>query len=121
MIAQQAQNFHDAASELRFEHRAFINGKFTESRSGNTLETVNPTTGDTITQVSECDKTDIDLAVASARNAFESETWSRRPPREHKKTLLKFADLIEKNLAALALTETLGSGKPINDATGRPT
>jgi len=37
-------------------------------------------------------------------------------PRERKKILLKFADLIEANLEELALLETLDCGKPISDS-----
>jgi 4-(gamma-glutamylamino)butanal dehydrogenase len=116
MSAQTAQDFHAAAAALKFETRAFINGKYVKSQSGKTFETVNPATGNAFATVSECDKADVDLAVASARKAFESGSWSRRAPRERKKTLLKFADLIEKNLTELAITETLDCGKPINDA-----
>jgi gamma-glutamyl-gamma-aminobutyraldehyde dehydrogenase len=66
--------------------------------------------------VAECDKADVDLAVASARRSLESGAWSRRAPRERKKVLLKFADLIEKHLVELALMESLDCGKPIGDA-----
>ena len=47
---------------------------------------------------------------------FEDGAWSRMAPRERKKVLLKFADLIESNTEELALIETLDSGKTIGDA-----
>src|SRR5262245_17377241 len=37
-------------------------------------------------------------------------------PRDRKKVLLRFADLIEQNIPELALIETLDCGKPINDS-----
>ncbi|HWA45396.1 MAG TPA: aldehyde dehydrogenase [Hypericibacter adhaerens] len=116
MNVQRVASFHDQAAKLRFETRAFIDGKFVEARSGKWFETLNPATGKVLTQVAECDKADVDLAVAAARRAFEAGSWSRRAPRERKKILLKFADLIEKNLTELAITETLDCGKPVNDS-----
>jgi gamma-glutamyl-gamma-aminobutyraldehyde dehydrogenase len=53
---------------------------------------------------------------AKPREAFEAGSWSRRAPRERKKVLLKFADLIEKHLTELAITETLDYGKPVSDS-----
>ena len=116
MSHPQVKNYHDAAAKLAFECRAFIDGKYCDAQSGKTFETFNPATGKRLASVAECDKADVDRAVASARRAFESGVWSQRPPRERKKVLLKFADLIERNLVELAITETLDCGKPITDA-----
>ncbi|HEU5468028.1 MAG TPA: aldehyde dehydrogenase, partial [Steroidobacteraceae bacterium] len=58
----------------------------------------------------------VDIAVASARRAFESGAWSRRAPAARKKVLLRFADLIRKHREELALTETMDMGKPISDS-----
>lgn len=116
MSVPQAKSFHADAAKLQFETRAFIDGKFTASASCKTFETINPATGKLLARVSECDQTDVDRAVASARRAFDGGAWSRRAPRERKKILLNFADLIEKNRVELALTETLDCGKPISDA-----
>ena len=49
----------------------FIGGKWLDSVSGKTFPTVNPATGETICQVAEGDKADVDLAVKAARKAFE--------------------------------------------------
>ena len=45
----------------------FIGGKWLDSVSGKTFETVNPATGQVICNVAEGDKADVDLAVAAAR------------------------------------------------------
>ena len=109
-------DFHKSASKLSFETRAFIDGKFVQSKSGKTFETLNPATGKVLANVTEGDAADVDLAVAAARRSFEAGTWSGMPPRQRKKVLLRFADLIEQNLTELALMETQDSGKPISDA-----
>jgi gamma-glutamyl-gamma-aminobutyraldehyde dehydrogenase len=113
---QNETDFHERASELSFETRLFIDGKFQDAQSGKTFETKNPATGTVLTRVAEGDSADIDFAVAAARRAFKTGTWSNTAPRERKKVLLRFADLIEKNLTELAVMETLNCGKPISDS-----
>ena len=54
-----------------------IGGKWVESVSGKTFPTQNPATGETICQVAEGDKADIDLAVKAARKAFDEGPWPR--------------------------------------------
>ncbi|QDC01689.1 aldehyde dehydrogenase [Mesorhizobium sp. 8] len=109
-------DFHGKAKDLKFETRAFINGKYVEARSGETFETRNPATGKLLANVSAGDAADVDDAVKAARTTFEAGSWSKMAPRDRKKALLRFADLIEKNSAELALIETLDCGKPINDS-----
>ena len=50
--------------------KLLINGKWVDSVSGKTFPTVNPSTGEVITQVAEADAPDVDKAVAAARAAF---------------------------------------------------
>jgi gamma-glutamyl-gamma-aminobutyraldehyde dehydrogenase len=97
-------------------HRqAYIDGQFTDASDAATFETLNPATGKAIANIAACGPADVDRAVASARTAFESGAWSTADPNVRKNTLLRFADLIEKNVAELAELETLDAGKPITD------
>jgi gamma-glutamyl-gamma-aminobutyraldehyde dehydrogenase len=109
-------DFHSEAKKLKFETRAFIDGAYADAKSGETFETINPATGKLLANVAAGDAADVDLAVKAARRSFEAGAWSGMPPRERKKVLLRFADLIEKHSAELALIETLDCGKPINDS-----
>jgi len=109
-------NWHESAKKLTLETRAFINGQYVHAASGHTLETHNPATGQLLAHIAAGSSEDINRAVKSARRAFEAGHWSRLPPQGRKKTLLRFADLIERHLDELALLETLDSGKPITDA-----
>ncbi len=109
-------DYHAGARQLKFETRAFIDGKFVNALSGKTFETINPATGKPLAKVAECDAADVDVAVKAARRAFEKGSWANMAPRERKKVLLKFADLIEKNLTELAIMETEDCGKPISDS-----
>src|ERR1700751_2077937 len=85
----------------------FIGGKWLDSVSGKTFATVNPATGQTICQVAEGDKADIDLAVKAARKAFEDGPWARMSGADRGRLLNKLADLIEANKEELAALESL--------------
>ncbi len=93
-----------------------IGGKWTQSVSGKTFATLNPSTGETICQIAEGDKADVDLAVKAARQAFDEGPWSRMSAAERGRHLLKLADLMEKHAEDLAGLETLDNGKPYRDA-----
>jgi len=94
----------------------FIGGKWVDSQSGKTFPTVNPATGETICQVAEGDKADIDLAVQAARKAFEHGPWPRMSAADRGRLLSKLADAIEANKDELAALESLDNGKPIADS-----
>src|SRR5947209_5919241 len=93
-------------------YQLFINGKFTDSQSGKTFESVSPHDRSVVAVVAEGDKPDIDAAVAAARAAYDG-VWSTTPPGERAKLLLKIADLLEANSAELGRLETLDMGMPM--------
>jgi aldehyde dehydrogenase (NAD+) len=97
--------------------KMLIDGKWTNSTSGRTFETINPATGDVIAHVAEGQAPDIDKAVKAARKAFEKGPWRRKmSARDRGKCLNRLADLIEKNFDELALLESLDNGKPLKDS-----
>lgn len=104
------------ATALKFETRAFVGGQFKPAISGKTFATVNPATGRKLADVAETDVADVNEAVAIAQRTFASGVWSKAAPKERKKVLLRFADLVEKNALELALIESLDNGKPYLDA-----
>ena len=109
-------NWKQAAADLKPRGQSFIDGKFVEAASGKQFDAINPATGKTLASVASCDRADVDLAVKSARRAFESGVWSRRSPSERKKVLQRFGELMLSHADELALLETLNMGKPISDA-----
>src|ERR1700730_3527889 len=96
----------------------FIGGKFVDSVSGKTFAAINPATGETICQVAEADKADVDLAVKAARKALDAGPWSTMDAADRGRLLYKLADLVEKHAEELAVLESLNSGKIITDARG---
>jgi acyl-CoA reductase-like NAD-dependent aldehyde dehydrogenase len=109
-------DWHARARSLPIESRAFIGGRHVAAVSGATFDCVSPIDGRVLARVAATDVADADLAVAAARGAFEAGTWRRQPPRERKRVLLRFADLIVRHGEELALLETLDMGKPISDS-----
>jgi aldehyde dehydrogenase (NAD+) len=97
--------------------KLFIDGKWVDSVSGKTFDTINPATEEVITSIAEGDKADIDLAVTAARKAFEEGSWRKTDARDRGRILLRIMDLIEKNKEELAWLETLDNGKPISETT----
>jgi len=104
------------AAALRFRDRALIGGRQVVAQSGQTFAAINPATGACLAQVAACGREEVDAAVLSARQAFESGSWSARSPTERKQVLLRLADLIMANREELALLDSLNMGKPVMDA-----
>src|SRR5213080_3096858 len=77
--------------------KMLIDGKWLDSTSGRTFETINPATGEAIANVAEGEKPDIDKAVRAARKAFDKGPWKKMNARERGRILNKLADLIEQN------------------------
>jgi 4-guanidinobutyraldehyde dehydrogenase/NAD-dependent aldehyde dehydrogenase len=115
-MTQTTHDWHARARTLEINGNAFIDGRHVAAASGATFDCVSPIDGRVIAKVASADVADADRAVAAARRAFESGVWSRQPPRERKRVLLRFAQLIEKHAEELALLETLDMGKPISDS-----
>ncbi|KAK9879196.1 hypothetical protein WA026_004045 [Henosepilachna vigintioctopunctata] len=91
----------------------FINNEWQKSKSGNTFPTINPTTGEIITEVQKGEKADIDAAVDAAYDAFKlGSPWRTMDASERGHLLYKLADLIERDAAYIASLETLDNGKP---------
>ena len=95
--------------------QAYIGGAFVPAASGETLETINPATGEHLADIAACGPEDVDRAVATARATFESGVWSRIHPGERREILMRFVSLLEENLEDLAVAEAIDAGKPITD------
>jgi len=79
------------------------------------FDTVNPATGEVLTQIAEGTSADVDRAVVAARKAFEDRNgaWRKLSASERGRLIWKLADLLEKNIDEFAELETLDNGKPI--------
>jgi aldehyde dehydrogenase (NAD+) len=93
--------------------RLLIDGAWVEGEK--TFDTINPATGEVLTQIAEGTPADVDRAVNAARRAFEDRggPWRKLSASERGRLIWKLADLVEKNIEELTELETLDNGKPI--------
>ena len=71
-----------------------INGQFVPAASGETFETVSPTTNQVIGRMAKAGLEDADRAVAAARAAFDDGPWPRMTPLERSRILHRIAAIL---------------------------
>ncbi|GGB91949.1 gamma-glutamyl-gamma-aminobutyraldehyde dehydrogenase [Marinobacterium zhoushanense] len=110
------EEWQAVADALVINGQAFIDGRYQPAQSGKAFDCLSPIDGRLLAKVAACDEADANLAVASARAAFNAGAWSQMAPARRKQVMIRFADLLEANIEELALLETLDMGKPIRDS-----
>jgi phenylacetaldehyde dehydrogenase len=98
--------------------RLLIGGEWVDAASGETFETVDPTTERALASVASGDAADVDRAVAAARRAFEEPAWRGMNPHQRTRLLLAIADKIEEHAEDLAELDALDNGTPIAGTRG---
>ena len=92
------------------QQKMFIGGEFVESVSGETMEVLNPSTGEAIAEVPRGTTEDVERAVEAAKKAWVE--WQDKTPKDRMELLLALADVIDENAEELARLESLNVGKP---------
>jgi 1-pyrroline dehydrogenase len=93
------------------EYKALIGGEWASSVSGETMEVINPATGEVIAEVPRCDVDDVDRAVEAAKQVLPD--WLDKTPKDRSELLHKLADVLEENAEELAQLESVNVGKPL--------
>jgi gamma-glutamyl-gamma-aminobutyraldehyde dehydrogenase len=109
-------DWHARARDIKIDGRIVIDGQRRDAASGETFECVSPIDGRVLGAVARGASADVDVAVASARAAFDSGRWAGQSPAARKRVLQRFAEKIMAAKEELALLETLDMGKPIAHA-----
>ena len=89
----------------------FIGGKSVASRSSETYDLINPSTGEVFASAPQSNAADVDAAMKAAATAFEG--WRDSTPGERQKAINKIADAIEERSEELIAIESENTGKPI--------
>ncbi|MGE7185745.1 aldehyde dehydrogenase family protein [Peribacillus sp. NPDC006672] len=97
------------------KYQLFIDGKWVDSLSGKTFESLNPATDEVNAVVAEAGPEDVDLAVKAARKAFESGLWAEMTPGDRGRLLNKVAQALWEKAEMLAEVESQDNGLPINE------
>lgn len=93
-----------------------IEGERHGASDGGEMDVISPLNGKVLTTIPRGTREDADRAIASARRAFEDGRWADLPPAARKRTLLKWADLIEANALELAVLGVRDNGTEIGMA-----
>jgi 1-pyrroline dehydrogenase len=92
-------------------YKNFVGGEWADAASGETMEVINPATGETIAAVPSCSADDVDRAVEAAKKALPE--WLDATPKERSELLHKLADVMDEHAEELAQLESLNVGKPL--------
>jgi acyl-CoA reductase-like NAD-dependent aldehyde dehydrogenase len=92
----------------------FVDGRWTQSLSGETFTADSPATGEVIGEVPQGAREDAQLAIAAANRAADA--WARATAFERAAMMHRVADVIESRRDELAHTLTLDQGKPLHES-----
>jgi len=98
------------------EYKLFINGEWVDSETGEKFEDVNPATLETIAHLQKASVDDVQRAVDSAVEAFDS--WSSTPAPLRGKILFKAARILEERKEELSRLMTQEMGKVLKESRG---
>ncbi|MGP4733482.1 MULTISPECIES: CoA-acylating methylmalonate-semialdehyde dehydrogenase [unclassified Psychrobacter] len=93
-----------------------INGEFTESTTTEWIDITNPATQEVIAKVPQSTPAEIEQAIKTASEAFQS--WRVTPISKRARVFLKYQQLIRENMDELAALLTEEQGKTLADARG---
>ncbi len=95
--------------------RLFVGGAWVPAR-GEPIELISPVTEEVYAVVPSASEEDVDLAVASARDAFDAGPWPRLPLEERLSILRRLRDLLAANEERIARLITDEMGCPISQS-----
>ena len=91
--------------------RLYIGGAYVDATSGETFDTLDPATGETLASVQQASAADIDRAVRSAREGQRE--WAAMTAMQRSRILRRAVDILRERNDELAALETRDTGKPI--------
>src|SRR5436309_2179689 len=96
-------------SATKTEYKAFVGGEWVDSASGETMDVINPATGEVVASVPRCSGEDVDRAVAAAATVLPE--WLDQTPL----SLLRFVQLAKEVIPAGVLQVVTGDGVPVGE------
>lgn len=98
------------------QSQLFIDGSWQDAISGETMEAIDPATGNGFHTVAKGGAPDVEKAVDAARLAYDTGPWGTSTGSERAEYLERIADYIEQHLDRLAAIEVADNGKPMPEA-----
>ena len=94
----------------------YIDGEWVASADGTCSPVINPSDGSVVAEVDVATDDQVQAAIAAARRAFDATDWPWSPTRDRAALLDRVADLIDRDLEAMARLETLNTGKAMRES-----
>jgi aldehyde dehydrogenase (NAD+) len=101
--------------QLEPRYGLFVGGEWVEPRSGEYETSISPATEEPLAEFAYAGTEDVDVAVETARDAFEN-GWSGLPASERAKYLFRIARILQERSREFAVLESLDGGKPIKES-----
>ncbi|XP_060167966.1 methylmalonate-semialdehyde dehydrogenase [acylating], mitochondrial isoform X1 [Lycium barbarum] len=117
-----SNNHFSVATESSWKHRNspkvpnLVGGSFVDSQASEFIDVINPANQEVVSQIPLTTDKEFKSAVSAAKEAFPS--WRNTPITTRQRVMLKFQELIRKNMDKLALNVTTEQGKTLKDAQG---
>lgn len=94
----------------------FVGGRHQEGASGRFGDIFDPNTGEVQARVPLASRAEVEAAIANAAEAQEG--WARMNPQRRARVMMRFAELVQQHMDALARMLSAEHGKTIPDARG---
>ena len=94
----------------------FIDGNFTDSKTSEWLEVLDPSNQTVLCQAPCATDKEIEQAINSAKDAFID--WKETPPPERSRVMMKYQELLKQNQNEIAAILSKENGKTLEDAKG---
>ena len=109
-------NWQERAEKATFTVRNFIDGKYQDCVGSKTIEKYAGRNGKLLYSFANGDGSEVEQAVAAARQTFKSGIWRKKSSSERSAILDRLADLVDQHKETFALYESMDVGKPITNA-----
>lgn len=100
-------------------YQLFIDGEWCAGSNGQTMSSIDPSTGANWSTFDCASPEDVDRAVEAANRAFRDPQWRDMTQTARGKLLYRLAELIEGNAEKLGIAETKDSGKLLAETTSQ--
>lgn len=96
----------------------FIGGEWIQAQGDEVMDVIDPATDERWGSVPNAASSDVDAAVAAARDAFDHGPWSRLRASQRAEVMVRMADKLMADAELLAATNTRENGSPVMETLG---
>jgi len=102
--------------EIQETWRHYIDGEWTPGAAGESIEVLDPATGEPLARAARADRDDVDRAVQAAHQCVAARRLTDIAPADRGRALIEVAFALRRRADQVAQLLTLDSGKPVSQA-----